>query len=74
MASQLQARDLRAALEVVLRDQAGLARYEDSQRKVRRGVGAGAQAHPLQFDASGFPVPQSNSRLVQRIARMLDAR
>ncbi len=48
-------------------------RYRHSQRQARRG---GAQRvdrpRPLEFDESGFPIPQTGPSFLERVARLLN--
>jgi hypothetical protein len=63
-----QPRELRDAVEAALLEQAGAARYRHARMGARpRTEGA----RPLEFDESGFPIPQRNPGLVQRIGRLL---
>jgi hypothetical protein len=50
----------------------GLRRYEQRQREVKSGLGRSSEwAHPLEFDESGFPIPQRRPGFVERVARLL---
>jgi hypothetical protein len=73
MASQAEASELRAAVAAVVREQAAAERYRLRQRQARRG---GTEAYdrpgPLEFDESGFPVPQTSPGFGRRLARLLD--
>jgi hypothetical protein len=61
MAEDRTSRELRAALESYLREEARAARY----RRLRR-------AQPLQFDESGFPIRQVGPGMARRIGRLLN--
>jgi hypothetical protein len=50
-------------------DQAAAERYNERQRKARRGRYPGGAPRPLKSDD---PVPQRNSSLVRRVARLLN--
>jgi hypothetical protein len=53
----------------------GAERYERHQREFRNGTARGSNgARPLQFDESGFPIPQRNPGFVERVARLLNPR
>ena len=55
-----------------LREQARLATAEPRQRQTPDAdPGLALAAHPLQFDESGFPVPQNSGGLTERITRLL---
>jgi hypothetical protein len=61
------------ALATGLREQAGAERYQRRQRQVRRGRGAAVDhPRPLEFDKSGFPIPQRTPSFVARVARLLN--
>lgn len=61
----------RDALEAALQEWAGRDRYARAQMPATRGTGTSAGAHPLEFDESGFPIPQNNRGFVKRVARLL---
>jgi hypothetical protein len=72
MTEQTEPRELRAAIEAALGEQAGAERYRRSQRQARSGrADPPDRPRPLEFDAAGFPVPQHNSGFVKRVARLL---
>jgi hypothetical protein len=55
-----------------LREQVRLTPTEPRQRETPDADPARAlAAHPLQFDESGFPVPQNSGGLAERITRVL---
>jgi hypothetical protein len=50
----------------------GTGRYMARQRRITRGIDAPTeQPRPLEFDASGFPIPQPIPTFVQRVRRLL---
>lgn len=51
--------------------EASAAGYRRAQREVLRGAVDPDGAGPLEFDESGFPIPQRNPGFVARIARLL---
>jgi hypothetical protein len=60
------------AVEAALHEQAGIERYESSQRQVRRRTPEVVdRPHPLEFDENGFPIAQSSPSFVTRVARLL---
>ena len=65
-------RDLGDALEAALREQARDERYARSPLQAARGgADPSGQAHPLEFDESGFPIPQAKPSFRTRVARLL---
>jgi len=69
--AQARRRKRRASVERALNERDGAQRYKLSQREIRRGEGAGeGRSHPLEFDASGFSIPQPISSFVQRVRRL----
>ena len=55
-----------------LADKAGAASYEQAQRQAQRWTGAGPNtARPLEFDDTGFPIPQTAPGFVERLTRLL---
>jgi hypothetical protein len=72
MPQQTWQRNLGDALEAAVREQAGRDHYARSQML---GTGGGTdragRAHPLEFDESGFPVPQTKHGFTTRVARLL---
>jgi hypothetical protein len=64
--------ELGEALETALNDGAAAERYRRSQIDARRGrLNAAQSARPLEFDESGFPIPQRAPSFVERVARLL---
>ena len=73
MSDQRLERKLSEALQAVLEEQAGAARYAQHQRELRTQAARRATGpRPREFDANGFPVAQPNSTLRDRIARLLN--
>jgi hypothetical protein len=72
MIDQAQQREVDHVIAAALREQADAEKYRRHQRRARAG-GAGASdgARPLEFDESGFPVPQRTPGFVQRVTRLL---
>lgn len=72
MATQAQLRMWRDAVEAALNARDGAGRYRLRQWELRRGTRAAAdRPRPLEFDARGFPIPQSTPSFVRRISRLL---
>jgi hypothetical protein len=74
MAMQLSGRGRRHAVEAnaALNGHNGAGSYKLRQGRITRGTGTPAeQPRPLEFDASGFPVPQPTPSFVQRVRRLL---
>jgi hypothetical protein len=73
MPEQAWQRSLGDALEAALQEQAGRDRYARAQMQATRG-GAypPGRAHPLEFDESGFPLPQDKPGFAMRVARLLN--
>ena len=67
MGDQTQERELGQFLRAALSEQASAARYEQDQQGIRG-------PHPREFDANGFPMPQRNASLLERVARLLNPR
>jgi hypothetical protein len=62
------------AFQTYVREQARATRLRRSRGKARDETGLMPTAHPLQFDARGFPVAQPNGGgLTHRIRRLLAA-
>lgn len=75
MSDQVRPRQLRDAVERVLSEQRAAERYRQRQRKVTRGSTRTTDgARRVEFDESGFPIPQRNPSFVQRLARLLNPR
>ena len=73
MTDKAHQRELRYAVDAALNELAGAAEYRRSQRAAtRRSADAPDRAHPLEFDESGFPIPQRQPSFVQRVARLLN--
>jgi hypothetical protein len=73
MSNQARQRELGAAQEFVLSARAGAERYGRRQREARSGGARSTDgARPLEFDKSGFPIPQRNPGFVERVARLLN--
>jgi hypothetical protein len=52
---------------------AGAERYRRRQTQLRRGRAAAVDhPRPLEFDESGFPIPQRTPSFVARVARLLN--
>ena len=66
MSDQAQPRELRDALAVAPREQARAARHPRHRHAVRD---ASEGAHPREFDAWGFPIPQRTRNFLERVAR-----
>ena len=54
-------------------ERTGAERYLLRQLALRRGRDPAGAPHPLEYDESGFPLPQRNSSFVKRVARLLNA-
>jgi anti-sigma regulatory factor (Ser/Thr protein kinase) len=59
------------AVGAFLAEEAGAASYRRAQRDALRGRVTRSGARPLEFDESGFPIPQRASGFVERVARLL---
>jgi hypothetical protein len=71
MTTDAERRRWRAAVDDTLNAQAA-ERYEHRQREMRRGrARADDGPRPLEFDESGFPIPQPTRRFTQRIGRLV---
>ena len=74
MIDQAQYHELRDALATAVSEQTGAARYQRYQREMRGGrASARVGAHPREFDAEGFPIPQRSGSFLERVARLLNA-
>ena len=72
MSAQVRQRGLDDAVWTALSEQAAVERYRRSQAQVRRGsADAAGGARPLEFDESGFPIPQRGAGFATRVARLL---
>ena len=73
MSGQARRREYDNALQAILSEQAGAERYRHRQLQARRGSRRSADRdRPMEFDESGFPIPQRrNSSFVQRVAELL---
>jgi hypothetical protein len=74
MARPPENRALRGAVEAILDDQAGAEKYRQAQREATSGNRDADGARPLEFDESGFPIPQRRTSFVERVARLLNPR
>ena len=70
MAGQALKRSLPDISDTYVRELARLARGQRRDREHKAGE-AGEAAHPVEFDESGFPIPQRSRRAVERLARRL---
>lgn len=74
MATQAQKHHVRNAVAGALKEREDAERYELRQRAIRRGQnGDGGRARPMEFDALGFPIPQTMAGFVERVRRLLNA-
>jgi hypothetical protein len=72
MRDEARERELEEAMQAALREQAAAQRYRLNQVEATSGrAGATDGARPLEFDESGFPVPQGNPGFARRVARLL---
>ena len=63
---------LARAIEASIDGARGAERYERQQREARRGSRNGngnGVARPLEFDESGFPIPQRGATFIERLTR-----
>ena len=74
MASEAHIRQWRPAVQRALAENVKRERYELRQRELKRGRrgSEGQLARPLEFDESGFPIPQRTGRFVQRVGRLIN--
>lgn len=73
MSNQARQRELGDAVERALSEQPGAGRYRRRQREVTSGRARTTEgARPMEFDESGFPLPQRKPSFVQRVARLLN--
>ena len=68
MADRVREGHIRHAMDALLAEQAGYARYQLSQLEATRG--GPERARRLQFDESGYAIPRTPG-LAQRVARLL---
>jgi hypothetical protein len=72
MSEQTRQGQLGDAMAAVLSEPAGAEHYRRLQRAARRGKTDSLDgARPLEFDESGFPIPQRNPSFATRVARLL---
>ena len=72
MDTQAQGRWLHA-VDAALSEREGEERYQLRQREMKRGRnGRAGPPRPLEFDESGFPIPQAIPGFVQRVGRLLN--
>jgi hypothetical protein len=71
MANHLPQRELLDAVEAALHEQSAAGRYQRSQRDATSRRDAVPGARPLEFDESGFPIPQRSPSFVKRVAQLL---
>jgi hypothetical protein len=62
---------LRAVEGLLAEEDEGYARYQRSRRRAKQRHPE--LARPLEYDESGFPLPQDRPGFAQRVARMLNA-
>jgi hypothetical protein len=67
-------RGLQNAVKAILDDEAGAEQYRQAQREATSGNRDADGARPLEFDESGFPIPQRRASFVERVARLLNPR
>jgi hypothetical protein len=74
MATEARSRQWRPSVERALAENAIRERYELRQRELRRGRGRSQAGHarPLEFDESGFPIPQPAPGFMQRVGRLIN--
>jgi len=72
MTTDAERRRWRDAVDDALNTSEGAERYQQRQREIRRGrARANAGPRPLEFDESGFPLPQPTPGFMQRIGRLI---
>ena len=64
-------RNWREAVEVALNERDAAEAYQFRQREARRGSLAAERPRPLEFDESGFPIPQPVPTFMRRLGRLL---
>jgi hypothetical protein len=62
---------LRAVEGLLAEEDQGYARYRRSRRRTKQK--RSEMPRPLEYDESGFPLPQDRPAFAQRVARMLNA-
>ena len=73
MTERVRQPDVRDAVTAAIGDEAGAERYRRRLREVRSGTAhASERARPLEFDESGFPLPQRSPGFVERVARLVN--
>ena len=70
MTEEERRRRLDDAVRTALSEQAALERYRRSQAR-RRSADLAGRARPLEFDESGFPIPQRSAGFAARVARLV---
>jgi len=71
--TQAKSRKRRESVERALNEREGAERHKLRQREIMRGGSPGeGRAHPLEFDASGFSIPQPVSSFVRRVGRLIN--
>jgi hypothetical protein len=74
MTEQARLRELGNAVTVARSEQLGVQSYRRARTQARRGrAGDVDSASPLEFDESGFPIPQRNHSFLARVARLLSS-
>ncbi|HEX2232298.1 MAG TPA: hypothetical protein VHG69_02920 [Thermoleophilaceae bacterium] len=72
MTTDAKRRHWRDAVDDALNASERADRYQQRQREIRRGRGrANDGPRPLEFDESGFPIPQPIPGFMQRIGRLI---
>jgi hypothetical protein len=71
MNDQARRRGVGDALRAVDSEGAGAERYRRSLRQATNGSMETGHARPLEFDESGFPIPQRPRSFVSRVTRLL---
>jgi hypothetical protein len=72
MAREAQASSWLDAIEAALGESDSKERYQLRQREMKRGGAAESRARPLEFDESGFPIPQPIPGFAQRVGRLIN--
>jgi hypothetical protein len=72
LADEAHQQDVLHAVEALISQRAAYAGYRRWQREEsRRRANDARRAGPLEFDESGFPLPQRRPGFAQRVARLL---
>jgi hypothetical protein len=72
LADQARDQDVLHAVEALLSQRAAYAGYRRWQREEsRRRASDARRAGPVEFDESGFPLPQERPGFAKRVARLL---